>query len=137
MAGKVSPLVNDNTDKNCDGDMNDVGKLMLLGNQYLEVRIIEVVWMRRVGMLGNCWNSSGRRYDGDSFKARPGFKNGMVAKTVNSGKGNMVNKVSGSRFEILSEVADVMNTDVEVQAKPRAVAVSITKGKLSYLRLLT
>ncbi|KAK1577926.1 hypothetical protein Q3G72_026040 [Acer saccharum] len=32
MAGKESPIVNDNTDKNCDGEMNDVGKTDVAGN---------------------------------------------------------------------------------------------------------
>ncbi|KAK1559315.1 hypothetical protein Q3G72_013167 [Acer saccharum] len=32
MAGKDSPIVNDNVDKNCDGEMNDVGKIDVAGN---------------------------------------------------------------------------------------------------------
>ncbi|KAK0607308.1 hypothetical protein LWI29_012934 [Acer saccharum] len=159
IAGKDSPIVNDNADKNCDGGMNDAGKNDVAGNGSVgrndagtAVKNPYGPWlMVSYGRQGNQYfrgknsrsgmdeksenagktvgSSSGRRYDGESLKAKSGLKNGMLAKSVNSGKGNMVNKVSGSRFEILSEDADVMITDVEVQAKAKGSGSTNNKGK--------
>ncbi|KAK0587878.1 hypothetical protein LWI29_030364 [Acer saccharum] len=84
---------------------------------------------KNIGNVGKTvGNSSVRRYDRVFNKASSGSKNGMKAKPVSLGKVTNMSKVSGSRFNILSEDADVMITEDEMQAKSKGSGSINNKG---------
>ncbi|KAK4858748.1 hypothetical protein QYF36_021382 [Acer negundo] len=136
-AGNVDKNTAGNVDKNAAGnvDKNPYGLWLMVsygrqGNQNFRGKNSRSgIYEKNGNARKNVGSISRRRYDGDYTKAKSGLKKGMPAKPVSSGKGTNVNMVNGSRFNILSEEADVMITEEEVQVNSKGSGSIINKNK--------